>query len=220
MNLTGRQMLNLGAVTVGVFAIAGTGYAQTAAGSGQAYPQRPVRMIVGTAPGGSTDIIGRLTGQWLTQRLGQQFVIENKPGGGTNIATEMVVNATPDGYTLLVPATSSAINATLYEKLSFNFIHDMAPVASLIRVPGVIVVNLSVPVKTIPELIAYAKANPGKLNAASPGSGTGPHMSGELFKMLAVGIMPAHTKRHGRRHALQGVPQQQVFECASLPCCD
>ncbi len=168
----------------------------TSTGSGQAYPNRPVRMIVGTAAGGSTDMIGRLMGLWLTERLGQQFVIENRPGGGTNIATEAAVKATPDGYTLLVPATSSAINATLYEKLSFNFIRDIAPVASLIRVPNVIVVNLAMPAKTLPDLIAHAKANPGKINAASPGSGTGPHMSGELFKLMA-GISMAHIPYRG-----------------------
>ena len=162
----------------------------------QAYPSRPVRLIVATPPGGSSDIIGRLMGQWLSERLGQQFVIDNRPGGGTNIATETVVKAAPDGYTLLLPATSSTINATLYEKLSFNFIRDIAPVASLIRVPGVIVVNLSTPAKTIPDLIAYARANPGKINAASPGSGTGPHMSGELFKMMA-GISMAHIPYRG-----------------------
>lgn len=197
MNLTRRQMPGLAAGMVAVLFVPGTGMAQTpSTGSGQAYPNRPVRMIVGTAPGGSTDIIGRLMGQWLTERLGQQFVIENRPGGGTNIATEAVVKATADGYTLLVPATSSAINAALYEKLGFSFIRDIAPVASLIRVPNVIVVNLALPVKTIPELIAHAKANPGKINAASPGSGTGPHMSGELFKMMA-GISMAHIPYRG-----------------------
>ena len=197
MTLIRRQMLDLAAVSVAVFTTAGIGYAQTAAtGLVQPYPNRPVRMIVGTAPGGSTDIIGRLMGQWLTERLGQQFVIENRPGGGTNIATETVVKATPDGHTLLVPATSSAINATLHEKLSFNFIRDIAPVASLIRVPNVIVVNLALPVKTIPELIVHAKASPGKINAASPGSGTGPHMSGELFKLMA-GINMAHIPYRG-----------------------
>jgi tripartite-type tricarboxylate transporter receptor subunit TctC len=153
-------------------------------------------MIVGSAAGGSTDIIGRLMGQWLTERLGQQFVIDNRPGGGTNIATETVVKAAADGYTLLVPAAASAINATLYEKLSFNFIRDIVPVAGLVHVANVIVVNLALPVKNIPELIAHAKANPGKINAASPGSGTGPHMSGELFKMMA-GITMAHIPYRG-----------------------
>ena len=162
----------------------------------QTYPSRPVRLIVGTPAGGSSDIVGRLMGQWLSERLGQQFVIDNRPGGGTSIATEVVVKATPDGYTLLLPATSSTINATLYEKLNFNFIRDITPVASIIRVPNVIVVNLALPTKTIPELIAYAKANPGKINAASPGSGTGPHMSGELFKMMA-GISMAHIPYRG-----------------------
>jgi tripartite-type tricarboxylate transporter receptor subunit TctC len=189
MNLIRRQLFHLAAGAVAVFAIPGSAVAQ-------AYPNRAVRMIVGTAPGGSTDMIGRLMGLWLTERLGQQFVIENRPGGGTNIATEAVVKATADGYTLLVPATSSAINATLYEKLGFSFIRDIAPVASLIRVPNVIVVNLAMPAKTLPELIAHAKANPGKINAASPGSGTGPHMSGELFKLMA-GISMAHIPYRG-----------------------
>ena len=189
MNLTRHQLLNLAAAAVAVSAISGTGTAQT-------YPNRPLRMIVGTPAGGSTDAIGRLMGQWLSERLGQQCVIDNRPGGGTNIATEAVVKASPDGHTLLVFATSSAINATLYEKLSFSFVRDIAPVASLIRVPNVIVVNPSMPVKTIPDLIAYAKANPGKVNAATPGSGTGPHMSGELFKMMA-GISMAHIPYRG-----------------------
>jgi len=183
----------------------------------QAYPSRPVRLIVATPAGGSSDIVGRLMGQWLSERLGQQFVIDNRPGGGTNIATEAVVKATPDGYTLLLPATSSTINATLYEKLNFNFIRDIAPVASLIRVPNVIVVNLAMPAKTIPELIAYAKANPGKINAASPGSGTGPHMAGELFKMM-TGISMAHIPYRGTAPAnidLLGGRVQLLF--SSMP---
>jgi len=152
--------------------------------SAQAYPTRPVRFIIGYPPGGSADITARLLGQWLSERLGQPFVIESRPGAGTNIATEAVVNAPPDGYTLLLVAPANAINATLYEKLNHNFIRDIAPVAGLIRFPNVIVVNPSVPAKTVPELIAYAKANPGKLNMASSGNGSTIHVSGELFKMM------------------------------------
>src|SRR5262249_7077582 len=138
----------------------------------QTYPTRPVRMIVGFAAGGGTDITARLMGQWLSERLGQQFVIENRPGASRHIATEAVVRAPPDGYTLLVIASSVAINATLYDNLNFNFIRDIAPVAGVFRGPYVMVVNPSVPTTTVPELIAYAKANPRKLNMASPGTGT------------------------------------------------
>src|SRR6516164_7238067 len=151
----------------------------------QTYPTRPVRLIVPVAPGGPTDIIARLMGQWLSERLGQPFIVENRSGAGTNIATEMVVRAAPDGYTLLIVLTSSAINATLYEKLNFNFIRDIAPVASINRQPNVMVVHPSFPAKTAPEFVAYARANPGKINMANPGIGSGPHMSGQLFKMMA-----------------------------------
>jgi tripartite-type tricarboxylate transporter receptor subunit TctC len=144
-----------------------------------------VRIIVGFAAGGAPDTIGRLTAQWLSERLGQQFVMDNRPGAGSNIATETVVRAPADGYTLLLATVSNAINATLYDKLNFNFIRDVAPVASLIRGPGVMVVNPSFPAKTIPEFIAYAKANPGKINMASAGPGSTPHLYGELFKMMA-----------------------------------
>jgi tripartite-type tricarboxylate transporter receptor subunit TctC len=148
------------------------------------YPTKPVRWIVGYPAGGSTDILARLVGQWLSARLGQQFIIENRPGAGNNLGTEQVVRAAPDGYTILLVNPANAINATLYEKLSFNFVRDIAPVAGLIRVPNVMEVNPSVPAKTVPEFIAYAKANPGKINMASSGSGTSVHMSGELFKMM------------------------------------
>src|ERR1044071_6168940 len=152
----------------------------------QTYPSRPVRMIVPYTPAGSPDILGRLIGQWLSERLGQPFVIDNRPGGGSNIGTEGVVNAAPDGYTLLVIAPANAINATLYEgKLNFNFVRDIAPVAGFIRVANVMTVHPSVPAHTIPEFIAYAKAHPGKLNMASGGNGTSNHVSGELFKMMA-----------------------------------
>ena len=150
----------------------------------QAYPTRPVRLIIGYPPGGSADITARLIGQWLSERLGQPVVVESRPGAGTNIATETVVNAPPDGYTLLLVAPANAINATLYEKLNHNFMRDIAPVAGLIRFPNVIVVNPSVPAKTVPEFITYAKANPGKLNTASSGAGSTIHVSGELFKMM------------------------------------
>jgi tripartite-type tricarboxylate transporter receptor subunit TctC len=151
----------------------------------QAYPSRPVRIVVGFAAGGAPDTIGRLMAQWLSEQLGQQFVMDNRPGAGSNIATEAVVRAPTDGYTLLLATVSNAINATLYEKLNFNFIRDTAPVASLIRGPGVVVVNPSFPAKTIPEFIAYAKANPGKINMGSAGPGSTPHLYGELFKMMA-----------------------------------
>jgi tripartite-type tricarboxylate transporter receptor subunit TctC len=150
----------------------------------QTYPTRPVRLIVSVAPGGPTDIIAHLMGQWLSERLGQPFIVENRSGAGTNIATEMVVRAAPDGYTLLTVLTSSAFNATLYENLNFNFIRDIAPVASINRQPNVMVVHPSFPAKTVPEFVAYAKANPGKINMANSGIGSGPHMSGQLFKMM------------------------------------
>jgi tripartite-type tricarboxylate transporter receptor subunit TctC len=151
----------------------------------QAYPTRPVRWIVGFAPGGGNDIVARLMGQWLSERLGQPFVIENRPGGGSNIATEVVVNAPPDGYTVLLAGIPNAFNASLFGKLNFNFIRDIAPVAGIIRMPLVMAVNPSVPANTVPEFIAYAKANPGKVNMASAGTGGGSHLAGELFKTMA-----------------------------------
>lgn len=175
----------------------------------QSYPTRPIRLIIGYTPGGSADLTARLMGQWLSERLGQPFVIENRPGGGTNIATEAVVRAAPDGYTLLLAAPANAINATLYDKLSFNFLRDMEPVAGIIRFPNVVVVNPSVPVKSIPELIAYAKANPGKLNMASSGNGSTIHMSGELFKML-TGTDMLHVPYRGGAPALTDLISGQV----------
>jgi tripartite-type tricarboxylate transporter receptor subunit TctC len=183
--------------------------AHATSASAQTYPSRPVRLIVATAAGGSSDIVGRLIGQWLTERLGQQFLIENRPGGGTNIATESVVRAPADGHTLLLASTAATINATLYQKLNFNFIRDIVPIAAVIRVPNVIEVNLDVPAKSIPELIAYAKANPGKINAASPGSGTGPHMAGELFKMMA-GVQMTHVPYRGTAPAHTDLLSGQV----------
>jgi tripartite-type tricarboxylate transporter receptor subunit TctC len=150
----------------------------------QTYPSRPVRLIVPFGPAGATDITARLIGQWLSERLGQQFVIENRPGAGGNVGTEAVVRAAPDGYTLGLFGAPSAINATLYDKLNFNFVRDIAPIAPIVRFPYIMVVNPSVPAKTLPEFIAYAKANPGKINMASPGIGSVPHVNGELFKVM------------------------------------
>jgi len=177
MSLPRRQFLRLaaGAATLPIFpriALA------------QTYPSRPVRIIVGFPAGGGVDMLGRLIGQWLSERLGQSFIIENRPGAGTNIGTEAVVKAPPDGYTLLLVNSANAINATLYEKLNFNFIRDIAPIASIMRQPQVMLVNLSVPAKTLPEFVVYAKANPGKLNMASAGDGTPSQLAGELFKMM------------------------------------
>jgi tripartite-type tricarboxylate transporter receptor subunit TctC len=177
--------------------------------SAQSWPTRPIRLIIGYTPGGSADLTARLMGQWLSERLGQPFVIENRPGGGTNIATEAVVRSPPDGYTLLLAAPANAINATLYEKLNFNFLRDAEPVAGIIRFPNVVVVNPQVPVKSIPELIAYAKANPGKLNMASSGNGSTIHMSGELFKML-TGIDMVHVPYRGGAPALTDMLSGQV----------
>jgi len=167
----------------------------------QAYPLRPVRIIVGFAPGGATDIVARLIGQWLSERFGQQFVIENRPGAASNMGTEVVVNAPPDGYTLLVVTSVNAINATLYERLNFNLIRDIAPVASIHREPFVVEVNPAVPVKTIPEFITHAKTNPGKINMASAGVGSGNHTAGELFKMM-TGVNLVHVPYRGGGPAL------------------
>jgi len=175
----------------------------------QSYPTRPVHIMVDVAPGGSSDILARLMDQWLSERLGQPFIIENRPGGGGNIATEAVVRAPADGYTLLLVGPSRAINATLYDKLNFNFIRDIAPVASFLRGPVVLVVNPSVPAKSVPELIAYAKANPGKLNLASAGNGSNPHMSGELFKMMA-GVDMVHVPYRSGGAALTALLGGQV----------
>jgi tripartite-type tricarboxylate transporter receptor subunit TctC len=169
--------------------------------SAQAYPSRPVRLIVGFPPGGATDISARLMGHWLSERLGQPFVVENRPGGGGNIGTEAVVGAPSDGYTLLVATSGNAINATLYDKLNFNFIRDIEPVAGIIRVALVMVVHPSFSAKTIPEFITYAKANPGKINMASAGIGNGTHVSGELFKMMA-GVDMVHVPYRGGALAL------------------
>ena len=176
----------------------------------QTYPTRPVRLIVGVAAGGGTDIVARLISQWLSERLGQQFVIENRPGAGSNIATEVVVRAPPDGYTLLTVGAPAAINATLYyDKLNFNFIRDIAPVAGIMRGPLVMLVNPSFPAQTVPEFIAYAKANPGKINMASGGNGTTPHVTGELFKMM-TGVDMVHVPYRGAGPAITDLLGGQV----------
>jgi len=175
----------------------------------QSYPVKPVRLIIGYTPGGSADLTARLMAQWLSERLGQQFVVESRPGAGTNLATEAVVHAAPDGYTLLLVAPANAINATLYEKLNHNFMRDIAPVAGINRFPNVMEVNPLVPVKTVPEFIAYAKANPGKLNMASAGIGSPPHLTGELFKMMAAVDM-VHVPYRGAGAALTDLLAGQV----------
>jgi tripartite-type tricarboxylate transporter receptor subunit TctC len=202
MKLPRRQFLHLAAGAAGLPAVSRIAMAQ-------AYPSRPVRWIVGVAPGGAQDIVARLISQRLSERLGQQFVVENRPGAGSNIATEAVVNARPDGYTLLLVAPPHAINATLYEKLNFNFIRDIVPVAGMVRIPLVLLVNPSVPAKTVPEFIAYAKANRGKINLASAGNGTAPHVAGELFKMMA-GIDLVHVPYRGGGPALVALLGGQV----------
>jgi tripartite-type tricarboxylate transporter receptor subunit TctC len=181
------------------------------------YPVRPVHLIVFFAAGGGNDIIARLMGQWLSERLGQQFVIENRPGGGGNIGTEAVVRAAPDGYTLLLVSSPNTTNATLYDHLNYDFIRDIAPVAGISREPNVMVVNPSVPAKTVPEFIAYAKANPGKINYATAGIGSSQHMSGEMFKMMA-GIEMVHVPHRGSAPALQSLLAGEVqVMFASMP---
>jgi tripartite-type tricarboxylate transporter receptor subunit TctC len=175
----------------------------------QAYPSRPVRLIVPFAPAGGADTIARLMGQWLSERLGQPFIIENRPGGGNNIGTEAVVRAPADGHTLLMAATPNAVNATLYDKLSFNFLRDIAPVASIIRAPYVMAVSPTVPAKTVPEFILYANANSGKISMASTGIGSGAHLAGELFKMMA-GVNMVHVPYRGGGPALTDLLGGQV----------
>jgi len=175
----------------------------------QAYPARPVRIIVPFAPGGANDITARLIGQWLTERLGQQFLIENRTGGGGNIGIEAAVRSAADGYTLLVVGTTAAINATLFEKLNYNFIRDVAPVASIIRVPHVMQVNPSLPVATVPEFIAYAKANPGKISMGSGGNGSPAHVTGELFKMM-TGVNLTHVPYRGAGPAITDLLGGQI----------
>jgi tripartite-type tricarboxylate transporter receptor subunit TctC len=211
MKLPRRNFLRLAAGAAALPAVSRVARAQ-------AYPTRPVRIIVPYAPGGAPDIIARLLGPWLSERLGQQFIVENRPGGGSNIGTEVVVRAPPDGYTLLLISTTNVINATLYDKLNFDFINDIVPVAGITRFPVVMVVNPSVPAKTIPELIAYAKANPGKINLGSPGIGTPGHVAGELFKMMA-GVDMVHVPYRGGAAVmtdLLGGQVQVLFGSTSL----
>jgi tripartite-type tricarboxylate transporter receptor subunit TctC len=173
------------------------------------YPARPVHIVAGFAAGGGVDITARLIGQWLGERLGQNFIVENRPGAGGNVGTEAVVRAAPDGYTLLLSTVPNAVNATLYDNLSFNFIRDIAPVGGIIRVPMVILLHPSVPAKTVPELIAYAKASPAKVNMASAGFGSAPHMAGELFNVMA-GVKMAHVPYRGQAPALTDLLGGQV----------
>ena len=202
MKLPRRQFLHLAAGVVIVPAAGRVACAQT-------YPARPVRVIAGYAAGGGVDITARLIGQWLAERLGQQFMVEDRPGAGTNIAAEAVARAPADGYTLLLATVANAVNATLYEKINFNFMADLAPVAGIMRVPNVVVVNPSFPAKTVPELIAYAKANPGKINFGSGGAGGSDHMATELFKMM-VGVGMTHVPYRGLAPALTDLLGGQI----------
>ena len=201
MQVPRRQFLQLSA---GAAALAVSRFAWA-----QAYPSRPVRLIVPFPAGGGAEISARLIGQWLSERLGQPFIIDNRPGAGTNIGTEAAVRAPPDGHTLLLVNAANAINATLYDKLSFNFIRDIAPVGGIMRVPSVMVVHPSLPARSVPELIAYAKADPGKLSMASGGIGSGSHVAGELFKMMA-GVNMVHVPYRGVAPALTDLLGGQV----------
>jgi tripartite-type tricarboxylate transporter receptor subunit TctC len=201
MALPRRRFLHLASAGI-LVSISRTAWAQ-------AYPARPVRIIVAIAAGGTLDTLARMQAQWLSERLGQSFVVENRPGGGSNIGTEAVVRAAPDGYTLLAVGPAVLANATLYKKLNYNFIRDIAPVAGFTRVANVVVVHPSVPAKTIPELIAYAKVHPGKLSMASGGNGTSGHVCGELFKIM-TGIDLIHVPYRGAAPALAGVLGGQV----------
>jgi tripartite-type tricarboxylate transporter receptor subunit TctC len=207
MRISRRRFLRL-TVSVAALTAPQSTWAQT-------YPNRPVRLIVGFAPGGGNDIVARVMAQWLSERLGQPFVVENRPGAGTNIAAEAVVNAPPDGYTLLLAGISNASNASLYSKLHFNFIRDIAPIAGVIRTTLVMVVNPTFPAKTIPEFIAYAKANPGKVNMASAGTGSITHLAGELLKMMAD-VNLVHVPFRGSGPALTALLGGQV-EVLFLP---
>lgn len=200
--LSRRSAIGLVALAVAIASPGGSAMAQD-------YPTRPVKWVIGYPPGGATDIIGRLIGQRLSERLGQQFVIENKPGAGNNIATESVINSPPDGYTLLFINPANYINASLYANLKFNVIRDIAPIASFNRVPNVMTVNKDVPVKTPAEFIAYVKANPGKVNLASSGNGTSVHLSGEMF-MTMTGAKMTHVPYRGAAPALTDLIGGQV----------
>jgi tripartite-type tricarboxylate transporter receptor subunit TctC len=203
MKLLRRRFLRLAAGAAALPAVSRIARAQT-------YPSRPVRVIVPFAPAGTTDILARLIGQWLSEQLGQSFIVENRPGASTMIGTEAVVRAPADGYSLILAATASAINTTLYEKkISYDFLRDIAPVAGILRVPNVVVVHPSLPVRTIPELIAYAKANPGRINVESPGAGTSSHLAGELFKVM-TGVDMIHVQYRGNGPALIDLLAGQV----------
>ena len=202
MKLSRRKLLHLAACAAALPAVPRIAY-------GQAYPSRPVRIIVPFAAAGPNDIIARALGQWLSEHLGQSFVIENRPGAASNIGTEVVVNAAPDGYTVLMVSSPHAINATLYEKLHFNFIRDIAPVAGIMRIPNVMVVAQAFPVRSVPAFISYAKDNPGKLNFASSGVGASNHMSGELFKAM-TGIEMTHVPYRSSGPALTDLFGGQV----------
>jgi tripartite-type tricarboxylate transporter receptor subunit TctC len=202
MKLSRHQFLHLAAGAAALPAVSRIARAQN-------YPTRPVRVVVPYAAGGATDIIARVIGQWLSERLGQQFLIENRPGAGTNLGTDTVAHAPSDGYTLLVCDASSAINATLYNKLNFNFIRDIAPVASIVRLPYVVLLHPSVPAKTIGDFVAYAKANPGKINMASAGIGSPSHVSGVLFQMMS-GVNMTHVPYRGAGPATTDLLSGQV----------
>ena len=202
MKLRRRQFLHLAAGAAALPAVSRFAWAQT-------YPARPVRIIVGFAAGGSADILARLMGQWLSERLGQPFVIENRPGAGSNIGTEAVVRAPPDGYTLLLASSANAIAATLYDRLNFDFTRDIAPVAGVARYSNVMVLHPSFPAKTVPEFIAYAKTNPAKINMGSGGNGGVSHVSGELFKMM-TGVNMVHVPYRGTAPALTELLGGQV----------
>jgi tripartite-type tricarboxylate transporter receptor subunit TctC len=202
MELRRRRFLTLAGVLV-------TAPAWPRGASAEDYPARPVHIIAGFAAGGGVDITARLIGQWLSQRLGQSFITENRTGAGGNIGTEAVVHAPPDGYTLLLSTVPNAVNATLYDKLNFDFIRDTVPVAGIIRVPMVVLVHPSVPARTIPDLVAYARVNPGKVNMASAGYGSAPHMAGELFNVMA-GINMVHVPYRGQGPALTDLLGGQV----------
>jgi tripartite-type tricarboxylate transporter receptor subunit TctC len=202
MRLPRRQFLHLSAGAAALPVASCFAFAQS-------YPTRPVRLLVGWPPGGAADVVGRLTGQLLSERLGQQFVIENRPGAGGNLAVEAALKAAPDGYTLLMIGSNNAWNVTLYDNLSFDFVRDIAPVASIVRGVGVLVVHPSVSAKSVPDLIAYAKANPGKINMASGGVGSPQHVYGELFKMMA-GVDMLHVPYRGGAPALTDLLAGQV----------
>jgi tripartite-type tricarboxylate transporter receptor subunit TctC len=202
MKLPRRQFLHLAAGAAALPVTSQLGWAQD-------YPTRPVRIFVGYAAAGGNDIMARIMGQWLSEKLGQRFIIENRPGAGTNLATEAALRAPPDGYTLLLASPASAINATLYENLSFNFIRDSTPVGGITSVPDLMVVHPSVPAKTVAEFVAYAKANPGKLNMASAGNGSTGHVCGELFKMM-TGVNLVHVPYRGNGPALTDILAGQV----------